>query len=271
MISVDTKKKELVGDFKNAGREWRPKRDFEDVRVHDFLIRSWGALFPTASTTSPPTRAFVGVGVDNDTAAFAVQTLRGWWTEVGSIKYPNAKRLVITADGGGSNGSRARLWKLELQRLADELGLDTEVHHFLPGTSKWNKACPREGGDRASPVLVRHDEWRARPLVSHQVIVELISSTTTETGLKVLCELDPNPYPKGVAVTDDRDHTATLPAALGFRNVRYLTAGLIVSGISKNMFAGFSMSNIRRLCRCRSHFLWSWVGVAVLGDRAQSP
>ena len=143
------------------------------------------------------------MGVDDDTAAFAVQTLRGWWTEVGSVKHPNAKRLVITADGGGSNGSRVRLWKLELQRLADELGLDIEVHHFPPGRSKWNKACPREGGDRASPVLVRPMNWRARPLVSYQVIVELIASTTTETGPKVLCELDPNPYPKGVAVTDD--------------------------------------------------------------------
>ena len=197
VISVDTKKKELVGDFKNAGREWRPKGDFEEVRVHDFLIKELGRAVPYGVYDLAANEGWVSVGVDNDTAAFAVQTLRRWWTEVGSVKYPNAKRLVITADGGGSNGSRVRLWKLELQQLANELGLDIEVHHFPPGTSKWNKI-----EHRLFSFITMN--WRARPLLSYQVIVALIASTTIETGLKVLCELDPNPYPKGVVVTDEQ-------------------------------------------------------------------
>ena len=139
----------------------------------------------------------MSVGVDNDTAAFAVQTIRRWWNEVGLAKYSDAKRLVVTADGGGSNGSRVRLWKFELQRLADERGIDIEVHHFPPGTSKWNKI-----EHRLFSFITMN--WRARPLVSYQVIVDLIASTTTETGLKVLCELDPNAYPKGLVVTDQQ-------------------------------------------------------------------
>jgi DNA-binding phage protein len=197
LISVDTKKKELVGDFKNAGREWRPKGDFEEVRVHDFLIKELGRAVPYGVYDLAANAGWVSVGVDNDTAAFAVQTIRRWWNEVGLVKYPDAKRLVITADGGGSNGSRVRLWKLELQRLADELGIDIEVHHFPPGTSKWNKI-----EHRLFSFITMN--WRARPLVSYQVIVDLIASTTTETGLKVLCELDPNAYPKGVVVTDEQ-------------------------------------------------------------------
>jgi len=197
VISVDTKKKELVGDFKNAGREWRPKGDFEEVRVHDFLIKELGRAVPYGVYDLAANEGWVSVGVDNDTAAFAVQTLRRWWAEVGSVKCPNPKRLVITADGGGSNGSRVRLWKLELQQLADELGADIEVHHFPPGTSKWNKI-----EHRLFSFITMN--WRAQPLVSYQVIVNLIASTTTETGLKVLCELDPSPYPKGVVVTDEQ-------------------------------------------------------------------
>jgi len=197
VISVDTKKKELVGDFKNAGREWRPKGDFEEVRVHDFLIKELGRAVPYGVYDLAANEGWVSVGVDSDTAAFAVQTLRRWWTEVGSLKYPNAKRLVITADGGGSNGSRVRLWKLELQRLADELGIEIEVHHFPPGTSKWNKI-----EHRLFSFITMN--WRARPLISYQVIVDLIASTKTETGLKVLCELDPNAYAKGVVVTDEQ-------------------------------------------------------------------
>jgi DNA-binding phage protein len=197
VVSVDTKKKELVGDFKNAGREWRPKGDFEAVRVHDFLIKELGRAVPYGVYDLAANEGWVSVGVDNDTAAFAVQTIRRWWSEVGLVKYPDAKRLVVTADGGGSNGSRVRLWKLELQRLADELGVDIEVHHFPPGTSKWNKI-----EHRLFSFITMN--WRARPLLSLQVIVDLIAATTTETGLKVLCELDPNAYPKGVVVTDEQ-------------------------------------------------------------------
>jgi len=195
-ISVDTKKKELVGDFKNAGREWRPKGDFEHVRVYDFIIAELGRAVPYGVYDLAANEGWVSVGVNNDTAAFAVQTIRRWWTEVGLVKYPNVKRLVVTADGGGSNGSRVRLWKLELQRLADELGIEIEVHHFPPGTSKWNKIEHR----LVSFITMN---WRARPLISYQVIVDLIASTTTETGLKVLCELDANAYPKGIVVSDE--------------------------------------------------------------------
>jgi len=195
-ISVDTKKKELVGDFKNAGREWRPKGDFEHVRVYDFIIAELGRAVPYGVYDLAANEGWVSVGVNNDTAAFAVQTIRRWWTEVGLVKYPNVKRLVVTADGGGSNGSRVRLWKLELQRLADELGIEIEVHHFPPGTSKWNKI-----EHRLFSFITMN--WRARPLISYQVIVDLIASTTTETGLKVLCELDANAYPKGIVVSDE--------------------------------------------------------------------
>ena len=194
VISVDTKKKELVGDFKNGGREWRPKGDFEEVRVHDFLVKELGRAVPYGVYDLAANIGWVSVGVDNDTAAFAAHTIGRWWREVGRIRYPRAKRLVITADGGGSNGSRVRLWKLELQKLADELGIAIEVHHFPPGTSKWNKI-----EHRLFSFITMN--WRARPLISYQVIVDLIASTTTETGLKVFCELDPNLYPKGLVVT----------------------------------------------------------------------
>ena len=153
VISVDAKKKELVGDFKNAGREWRRQGDPEEVRVHDFLIKELGRAVPYGIYDMAANAGWVAVGVDNDTAAFAVQTIRRWWREVGRIRYPLARRLVITADGGGSNGSRVRLWKLELQRLADELGLSIEVHHLPPGTSKWNKI----GVSRTHPQ--RREVW----------------------------------------------------------------------------------------------------------------
>jgi hypothetical protein len=195
VISVDTKKKELVGDFKNAGREWRPKGDFEDVRVHDFLIKELGRAVPYGVYDLAANQGWVSVGVDHDTAAFAVQTIRRWWKEVGTLRYPSAKRLLVTADGGGSNGSRVRLWKVELQKLADEIGLAIEVHHYPPGTSKWNKIEHR----LFSFITIN---WRAKPLVSYQVIIDLIASTTTETGLKVFCELDANAYPKGSTVSD---------------------------------------------------------------------
>jgi hypothetical protein len=195
VISVDTKKKELVGDFKNAGRAWRPRGAPQDVRVHDFLIKELGRAVPYGVYDLAANTGWVNVGMDNDTAAFAVQTIRRWWHEVGTLRYPLAKRLVITADGGGSNSSRGRLWKLELQRLADELGLSIEVHHLPPGTSKWNKI-----ENRLFSFITQN--WRAKPLVSYRVIVDLIASTTTKTGLKVLCELDAKKYPKGIVVSD---------------------------------------------------------------------
>ncbi len=195
VISVDTKKKELVGDFKNNGREWRPQGNPEEVRVHDFLIKELGRAVPYGIYDLAANAGWVSVGMNHDTAAFAVQTIRRWWQEIGCLRYPGATKLVITADGGGSNGSRVRLWKLELQRLADELGIDIEVHHLPPGTSKWNKI-----EHRLFSFITMN--WRAQPLVSYRVIVDLISATKTKTGLTVRCELDPEIYPKGVVVSD---------------------------------------------------------------------
>jgi len=195
VISVDTKKKELVGDFKNAGQAWRPQGEPEEVRVHDFLIKELGRAVPYGIYDLASNAGWVSVGMNHDTAAFAVQTIRRWWTEIGSTRYPEATRLVITADGGGSNGSRLRLWKRELQRLADELGIEIAVHHLPPGTSKWNKV-----EHRLFSFITMN--WKARPLVSYRVIVDLISATTTDTGLTVRCELDSADYPKGIVVSD---------------------------------------------------------------------
>jgi hypothetical protein len=196
VISVDTKKKELVGDFKNGGREWRPKGQPEQVRVHDFLIKELGRAVPYGVYDLAADHGWVSVGVDHDTAAFAVQTIRRWWREVGRIRYPKAKKLFITADGGGSNGSRSRLWKRELQCLANEIGIDITVSHFPPGTSKWNKIEHRL-------FAFVSQNWRAKPLISLRVIVDLIAATSTRTGLSVHCELDKNIYPKGIVVPDD--------------------------------------------------------------------
>ena len=195
VISVDTKKKELVGDFKNGGREWRPQGEPEEVRVHDFLIKELGRAVPYGIYDLAANAGWVSVGMDHDTSVFAVQTIRRWWHDVGAARHPGAKHLTITADGGGSNASRSRLWKRELQRLANELGIKINVHHLPPGTSKWNKIEHR----LFSFISMN---WRAKPLVSYRVIVDLISATTTDTGLTVRCELDTSRYPKGVAVTD---------------------------------------------------------------------
>jgi hypothetical protein len=195
VISVDTKKKELVGDFKNAGRTWRPQGEPEEVQVYDFLSDALGRAIPYGVYDLAANTGWVSVGVDHDTAAFAVQTIRRWWQDIGRPRYPNARRLVITADGGGSNGVRIRLWKSELQRLANEWGIDVEVHHLPPGTSKWNKIEHR----LFSFISMN---WRATPLVSYRVIIDLIGATTTETGLSVRCELDPTEYPRGIAVSD---------------------------------------------------------------------
>jgi hypothetical protein len=203
VISVDTKKKELVGDFKNAGREWRSQGDPEEVRVHDFLLPELGRAVPYGIYDLAANAGWVGVGMNHDTAAFAVQTIRRWWQQSGRLRYPVAGRLVITADGGGSNGSRLRLWKYELQGLADEIGLEIEVHHLPPGTSKWNRIEHR----LFSFISLN---WRARPLVSYRVIVDLISATTTTTGLTVQCELDVSHYPKGIAISDEQMATLNI-------------------------------------------------------------
>ena len=193
-ISVDTKKKELVGDFKNVGKELRPKGDPEAVRVHDFVIPELGRANPYGVYDLANNSAWVSVGIDHDTAAFAVETIRRWWGKMGSHLFVDAKSLLITADGGGSNGSRLRRWKVELQGLADELGFPISVCHLPPGTSKWNKI-----EHRLFSFITMN--WRGKPLLTHQVIVNLISATTTKKGLKVQCELDENLYPTGRSVT----------------------------------------------------------------------
>ena len=194
-ISVDTKKKELIGDFKNNGRELRPKGRPEAVRVHDFMIPELGKAAPYGVYDIAANHGWVSVGIDADTAAFAVESIRRWWYKLGRARYPDATCLTITADGGGSNGTRVRLWKRELQRFADETGLKVTVAHLPPGTSKWNKI-----EHRLFAFITMN--WRGKPLVSHQVIVQLIGSTTTKAGLKVCCELDANQYPKGLKVSD---------------------------------------------------------------------
>ena len=196
-ISVDTKKKELVGDFKNAGREWRPKGEPEKVRVHDFEIKELGKVSPYGIYDLARNVGWVSVGIDHDTAAFAVATIERWWKRLGRKAYPKARSLVITADGGGSNGSRVRLWKWELQKFADRNGLTIRVCHLPPGTSKWNKIEHRL-------FSFISQNWRGKPLLTHATIVSLIGSTQTTTGLKVHCELDKNTYPKGVVVSDEQ-------------------------------------------------------------------
>jgi len=196
VISVDTKKKELVGRFRNGGKEWHPAGEPEQVNVHDFADKELGRATPYGVYDIAADQGWVSVGTDHDTAAFAVQTIRRWWYSMGRARYPLATELTITADGGGSNGYRVRLWKLELGRLAQETGLRIHVCHFPPGTSKWNKI-----EHRLFSFITMN--WRARPLVSHEVVVNLIASTKTSTGLLVHAELDTGNYPKGVAVSDE--------------------------------------------------------------------
>jgi transposase len=196
VISVDTKKKELVGDFRNNGREWRPKGDPEKVRVHDFVDKELGRATPYGIYDVGANSGWVSVGMDHDTAEFAVETIRRWWRTMGQPIYPKATRLLITADGGGSNGSRLRLWKLELQKLADQTGLRIVVCHFPPGTSKWNKIEHRL-------FSYISQNWRGKPLRSFETIVNLIAATTTSTGLKVHAELNTESYQAGIKVTDE--------------------------------------------------------------------
>ena len=203
VISVDTKKKELVGDFKNGGRELQPKGKPEKVRVHDFIDRELGRVSPYGVYDLKQNEAWVSVGTDHDTAAFAVESIRRWWQNMGRARYPKASRLLITADCGGSNGYRVHLWKFELQKLADETGLEMAVCHFPPGTSKWNKI-----EHRLFSAITQN--WRAKPLASHEVILNLISATTTRTGLVVRSELDVSPYALGCRPTGAELETLNL-------------------------------------------------------------
>jgi DDE family transposase len=196
VISVDTKKKELVGNYKNSGRQWHPKGEAPHVNGHDFASPDVRRAYPYGVYDMAQNRAFVNVGTDHDTATFAVATIRKWWLAQGRRAYPEVKRLLITADAGGSNGSRLRLWKWELQRLADEMRLPISVCHFPPGTSKWNKVEHRLFAFITS-------NWRGEPLTDYATVVNLIAKTTTTTGLKVSCRLDRRRYPTGRKVSDE--------------------------------------------------------------------
>jgi transposase len=208
VVSVDTKKKELVGDFRNGGREWRPYGEPDEVRVHDFQDPALGKAIPYGVYDVTNNQGWVSVGIDHDTAKFAAEAIRRWWRKMGVKRFPDAKKLLITADGGGSNGSRCRLWKVALQDLADKIGLELSVCHFPPGTSKWNKIEHR---------LFCHitQNWRGKPLVSHEVIVNLIANTTTQTGLRIQAELDTRRYETGITVSD------TELAALRIKTARF--------------------------------------------------
>jgi hypothetical protein len=195
VISVDAKKKELIGNFKNIGKEFRRKKEPEKVKVYDFPSDAEGKAIPYGVYDITHNKGWVSVGIDHDTAEFAVETIKKWWRQMGVQIYPNAKKLLIAADGGGSNSSRSRLWKKELQKLSNEIGVAIEVCHFPPATSKWNKI-----EHRLFSYIAQN--WRGKPLVSYQVIVNLIGSTTTTKGLSVMCELDQGKYDIGIKVTD---------------------------------------------------------------------
>ena len=197
VISVDTKKKELVGNFKNGGQEWRPQGEPEEVNMHDFPDKKLGKAIPYGVYDLASNEGWVGVGIDHDTAEFAAASIRRWWQEMGATRFPKATKLMITADGGGSNSSRNRLWKLSLQSLADEIGLRLQVCHFPPGTSKWNKI-----EHRLFCFITKN--WRGRPLTSYQTIVNLIANTTTQTGLTVRAALDQKSYETGITVTNEQ-------------------------------------------------------------------
>jgi hypothetical protein len=206
VISVETKKKELVGECKNPGREWGRQGQPTRVRVHDFADKKLGKAIPYGIYDLTANLGWVSVGIDHDTAACAVATIRRWWQNLGQPLYPHARELLITADGGGSNGSRSRLWKVSLQALANELGVTIHVCHFPPGTSKWNKLEPRLFGQIST-------NWRGRPLTSHAVLIELIAHTTTTTGLRVQAELDTGCYPTGIRITSKQFAAVTLSPA----------------------------------------------------------
>ena len=196
MVSIDTKKKELVGEFKNAGQEWERQGEPVKVSVHDFPDKKLGKAIPYGVYDLASNEGWVSVGIDHDTARFATTSVRRWWQEMGARRFPRATKLMVTADGGGSNGSRNRLWKIALQSLADELGLRLEVCHFPPGTSKWNKI-----EHRLFSFITKN--WRGRPLTSYRVIVNLIAHTTTKAGLIVRAALDTGSYETGIVVSDE--------------------------------------------------------------------
>jgi len=206
VISVDTKKKELVGEFKKGGQEWQPKGDPQQVRGNDFPGPKLGKANPYGVYDQYAHVGWVSVGTDHDTSEFAVESIRRWWNNMGQVRYPNATELLITADGGGSKGSRVRLWKVALQKFADETGLRISVCHFPPGTSKWNKIEQRI-------ISYISMNWRERPLVSHEVIVNLIGSTTTRSGLAINAEMDTTLYPKGIRIKDEELETVNLTKA----------------------------------------------------------
>jgi hypothetical protein len=195
VISVDTKKKEPIGNFRNTGREWRPKGKPEEVKIHDFIDPKLGRAVPFGVYDINDNTGWVSVGTDHDTASFAVNAVRRWWRTMAKTRYPKAKRLMVTADSGGSNGYRVRLWKVELQRLANQLKVPITVCHLPPGTSKWNKI-----EHRLFSFITMN--WRGKSLRSYRTVVQLIAATTTDTGLRVRAELDENKYPKGVKVSD---------------------------------------------------------------------
>jgi hypothetical protein len=206
VISVDTKKKELVGAFKNAGREWQPSGEPVPVRVHDFVDDTLGKVIPYGVYDVGRNTGWVNVGIDHDTPAFAVESIARWWRYMGKQTYPDAHELLITADAGGSNSARSRLWKMELQHLADRTGLAISVSHFPPGTSKWNKIEHR---------LFCHitENWRGRPLLDHETVVQLIGNVRTTTGLTVKAKLDTHEYPTGVRVPDAEMETLRITQA----------------------------------------------------------
>ena len=197
VISVDTKKKELVGNYKNNGKTWRPEGEPEEVKMHDFVDKELGRAAPYGVYDIKANAGWVSVGSDHDTATFAVETIRRWWYGIGKLVYPLADQLTITADGGGSNSSRSRLWKVELQQLSNKIGIKIRVCHFPPGTSKWNKIEHR----LFSYISM---QWHGQPLISYEVIVNLIANTRTRTGLNVHAELDTGTYPIGVKVSDEQ-------------------------------------------------------------------
>jgi transposase len=196
VISVDAKKKELVGNYKNNGKEWHKSKEPENVKVYDFLSDAEGKAIPYGVYDLSQNEGWVSVGIDHDTAEFAVETIKKWWIKMGNLVYSNAQSLLITADGGGSNSSRSRLWKKEIQKLSNETGLTIEVCHFPPATSKWNKIEHRL-------FSYISQNWRGKPLVSYEVIVNLIASTRTEKGLKVSCDVDRRAYNTGITITDE--------------------------------------------------------------------
>ena len=225
VISVDTKKKELVGPYQRAGREWQPQGAPEEVLVHDFIDPKLGKAIPYGVYDVGQDLGWVNVGVDHDTATFAAESIRRWWRSMGATLYPGAARLLICADGGGSNGYRSRLWKVELQRLATKTGLEITACHLPPGTSKWNKIEHR---------LFSHItmNWRGRPLISHDIVVNLIGATKTRSGLRVKVRLDKGKYPTGVEISDDLMKTLNLKPHTFHGEWNYTIAPLTVNVIS---------------------------------------